>query len=71
MAIINTFQCDGCKVLRQGTNHWWVAWKVSGEALTIRPFDGDTENQKDISHFCGIECTQKWLGQRMQEVMGQ
>lgn len=75
MSEVTTFECDVCKTRKQLINHWWA-----GKILSVGPNDArevigveiikhEKRGLSDID-LCGQACAIQWLGQKMQEIVG-
>ncbi len=58
--------CDICGHQKQLTNHWFIGF-FSGNMLCFTTWDYAKErgtlNESYTKHFCGQECTSKYLSQ--------
>lgn len=63
----NAFECDICKTGLKSYDGWFIggSWM---SLISILPWEVRAALIPSVAHLCGIECAQKWVGQRLQEV---
>lgn len=58
------YQCDGCGVMKQKSNHW-VLVRVSRRSVRYISWS-DAEARKPGLHLCGEGCAAKELSRRIE-----
>lgn len=58
------FHCDVCGKKKEASNHWWIAFQVTG--FGIWPWDSDLARHENATHLCGEGCAAKLMSKWME-----
>ena len=67
MKKFSQYTCDGCRVPKQESNHWWLMRPASPAGTLLLPWDEAEATLPGIMHLCGEGCVTKaltaWMGE--------
>jgi len=67
MAVTEQFSCDVCKKPKQGTNHWFAAYRENHMINVFFWTAVKAEKLRDYKHLCGQECVLKAVNEWMHD----
>ena len=67
MKKFSQYTCDGCRVPKQESNHWWLMRPASPAGALLLPWDEAEATLPGIMHLCGEGCVTRaltaWMGE--------
>lgn len=64
MAVVTTFRCDNCGVLKKEVNHWFMLSITNGtDSVTVYKWDKDADSLD--AHVCGVDCAVRLVARWM------
>lgn len=67
MKIPNPYKCDECGVQKQESNHWVLAFSLSGIGVHVvfQPWDDKDADEDGVLTLCGEGCAAKVLSKEI------
>ena len=66
---VDTYQCDGCRIQKKETNHWFRGYKLlDQQSIAIVEWNGtppSDEVENSEAHLCGASCVTEWVSKTL------